>query len=209
MTRLQKLREHERLLAELESELKKARAIFQTKDLDDLDENYERKGAVAALMAVHNYLRKVGIAPLLRDPTRAVIGALGDADCGRHNRLFKVNKKSGRNAIENEIAACRGHAAAVVSLLVRRGEKSRAAAHKVASALDREGFQISGREDRDQTTALINFRKNLLSGRIKNEVARGVYDKVMDCEKYGPHAADRLLEELRAKVKKVSKPPTF
>ena len=71
------------------------------------------------------------------------------------------------------------------------------------------GFTIGERDDRDHTKALINFRKALMNGRVGNEVARGVYDSVVSCQKFGPSAGDKLLKDLILKVKKVSKPPTI
>jgi peptidoglycan/xylan/chitin deacetylase (PgdA/CDA1 family) len=207
MSRLEKLREFERLLDELALTLEEAAKTYRTENLDDLERNYPREGVVAALMAVQAYLRAAGIRHTDRDPIRAVVGALGDAEEGRHNKLLAVAKSDGRDPIGNEISAYRGHAVAIVTLLKNQGMKVRDAARKVASALDREGFQFTAREDRNQTKALINLRKSLMAGRGANEVSRAVYRAVVDCDQYGPDTAERLLDELVAKVRKVSKPP--
>ncbi len=208
ISRLEKLRHHEELFATLHEKLIAADQIFKTEPADSDGENVQREGIVAALLAVQEYLRALGVEADFRDPIRSMIGALADLENGRMNPITEPSKREGggRNSITNDVAAYRGHAAGVVTLLMVEGMRLPNAARRVASALGQEGFTISDREDRNQTQALINFRKALLAGRGKNKIARGVYDSIVSCKQYGPGAGDKLLEGLIKKVKKVSKP---
>ena len=209
-SRKERLNFHEARLSELHIGLAKAESLFKDKSIDAGSDNFQREGIVSALMSVQEFLRAEGFESHLRDTIRTLIGALGDIDKGRDNPIFqkeKLENITGRKTIRNDIAAMRGHAAALVSLYMNKGMKLNDAAHKVATALKRHGFVFSNRDDRDQALALINFRKSLLAGRVKNKVARAIYDTVWDCRYQDPNAGDRLLEELVKKIRKVSKPP--
>ncbi len=176
ISRLEKLRHHEELFAKLYEQLKAADQIFKTEPADSDGPNFQREGIVAALVAVQKYLRAQGVGPDIRTLINSMIGALADIDNGRQTPITEPNKRRGigRNPISNDIAKIRGHAAGVVTLLMGEGKRLPEAARRVARALSQEGFAISDREDRNQTQALINFRKALLAGRGKNKIARGV-----------------------------------
>ncbi|MBT3358815.1 MAG: hypothetical protein HN403_04200 [Rhodospirillales bacterium] len=209
-SRLQKLRSHEARLQELRERLEAAVTMFKTVSFNEGNVNFEREGIVAALMAIQDFLRAEGFEAQIRHPIRSMIGALGDADEGRRNPILERRTQDvphGRRPVSNDDAAFRGHAAAVVSLFMNSGTKLREAAQKVARALSQHGYFFSDRDDRDYAKAIINYRKSLMAGRGKNEVAKKVYDSVWDCRKYGHNAGERLLIDLVEKVKKVSKPP--
>lgn len=207
---MQKLRSYEARLLELSDRLQAAEMTFKTDSLNTDSVNFKREGIVAALIAVQDFLRAEGIEAHIRDPIRSMIGALGDVDEGRKNPILERRAQDaphGRKPILNDIAAIRGHAAAVVSLLMDNGMAQKEAAQKVSRALRHQGFVFSDREDRDQRQALLNYRKSLMAGRGKNEVAKKIYDTIWECRKHGPDAGNLMLEELVKKVKKVSKPP--
>lgn len=56
------------------------------------DEAAGRAGVIAALAAVANYLRAVGVKPELSAPLANLAAALGDAEGGRSNALLKPEK---------------------------------------------------------------------------------------------------------------------
>lgn len=209
-SRLQKRCDYESQLSELQKNLELAEATYKTDSLGADTVNYQREGIVEALIAVQNFLRAEGIEAHVRDPIRAIIGALGDADNGQENPILERRSSlssSGRKPIRNEVAAFRGHAAAVVSLFMYSGMTLQEATTKVARTLSHQGFKFSNRDDQDQAKALLNFRKALMAGRGKNEAARAVYDNVWSCRRYGSDAGELMLKDLVEKVRKVSKPP--
>ena len=80
--RLQKHRDREKLLEELQQELAIAAHTFSTKADEPDEKNYECEGAVQALVAVLMYLRKEKFDRRQVEPLKALLGALADADNG-------------------------------------------------------------------------------------------------------------------------------
>jgi hypothetical protein len=126
------------------------------------EENAARMPAWAALQAVIEYLREVGLETATRAPLIHLLAALDDANAGRSNSILTPRDyRPGDRKLKTFPTAERPMAAAAVTLLHQEGKMPTAAAvTMVERALGIDGLH--------------EFRKNLMKKRAP-EVARDEY----------------------------------
>lgn len=111
------------------------------------DPALRRKAAIGSLVAVIDFLNEIDrlYKKQLSKPLFTLFMALDRVDQGKRSPLLEpLDGKKGRPADTDFEAACKGWAAAAMTLLMDNGLSQKEAASKVAKEMSRHGYRLPG-----------------------------------------------------------------